>query len=68
MPKLVNSRVSTTALDSAPMMIQGRYLPILVLVLSTMVPIIGSLTPSQMRASGVSSSKKPSFSPSTLDW
>ena len=36
------------------------YLPNFVLVLSTIVPIIGSLIPSQIRASGVIRSKKPS--------
>ena len=47
------------------MMIHGRYFPIRVRVLSTIVPIIGSLIPSQILASGVRISKNASFNPST---
>ena len=64
-PAQTVSSASTAAFISAPRRIHGRYLPIFVWVLSTMVPIIGSLTPSQIRAIGVRISKKVDFMPST---
>ena len=67
MPKDVNKSESTMAFEAAPMIIHGLYLPIFVLVLSTIVPIIGSLTPSQILASGVKISKNASLRPSTLE-
>ena len=57
-PGLLKSRQSTIALSKAPVSIHGRYLPILVLVLSTIMPIIGSLMPSQSLASGARMSRK----------
>ena len=56
----------TMALQHEPIRIHGRYLPIFVFVLSTIVPIIGSLIPSQIRARGVMRRRNPSVSPSTL--
>ena len=45
----------------------GVFGPFFVLVLSTIVPIIGSLIPSQILAIGVRRSKNASLRPSTLD-
>ena len=56
-PGLVNRSAKITAFEHAPIIIHGRYLPIRILVLSTIVPIIGSLMPSQIRAIGVKISK-----------
>ena len=66
-PNFVKSSHKTTALQTAPITIHGLYLPNFVRVLSTIVPIIGSLIPSQILAIGVNKSKKPSFNPKTLD-
>ena len=49
-PGLVKRNVSATALSTAPHIIHGRNLPNFDFVLSTIVPIIGSLMPSHIRA------------------
>ena len=45
-----NIRARTMALSTVPIMIQGRNLPHLLRVLSTTMPIKGSLKASQIRA------------------
>ncbi len=50
MPQLVNSRIKNTELISVPIISQIRNLPYFVRVLSTIIPIIGSFTASQIRA------------------
>ena len=59
-------KASTIAFEAAPIKIHGLRLPNFVFVRSTIAPIIGSFTPSQILARGAKISRKADFMPSTF--
>ena len=63
MPQVVNSRIKNTELTKVPMMSQIRNLPYRVWVLSTIMPIMGSLMASQIRAAPRSTPAKAALRP-----
>ena len=63
-PNVVNNRIKNTELTSVPIISQMRNLPKRVRVLSQIIPIIGSLTASQIRATANKTPTNAGFRPS----